>query len=73
MQAAQVKEYEFGTVLYMVMELSNSKWKLGFGNGAKLRRKSMAERERGRLMEKMAPDNYQTVFANYFWAVNKKD
>ncbi len=45
MQAAQVKEYEFGTVLYMVMELSNSKWKLGFGNGAKLRRKSMAARE----------------------------
>ncbi len=73
MQAAQAKGYEFGTVLYMVMELSNGKWKLGFGNGAKLRRKSVVARERGRLMEKVALDNYQTVFANYFWAVNKKD
>ena len=29
MQAAQVKAYESGAVLYMAMELSNSKWKLG--------------------------------------------
>ncbi len=64
MQAAQVKGYGFGTVLYMALELSNRKWKLGFGNGAKLRRKSMAARERGRLMEEVAPDNYQTGFTD---------
>ena len=57
----------------MAMELSNSKWKLGFGNGAKLRRKSMAARERGRLMEKVALDNYQTVFTDYDWTVNIQD
>ena len=62
MQAAQVKAYEVTAVLYMAMELSNRKWKLGFGNGAKLRRKSVAARERGRLGEKVALDNYQTVF-----------
>ena len=33
MQAAQIKAYEVGTVLYMAMELSNSKWKLGFDSG----------------------------------------
>ena len=64
MQAAQVKGYGFGTVLYMALELSNRKWKLGFGNGAKLRRKSMAARERGQLMEEVAPDNYQTGFTD---------
>ncbi len=50
MQAAQVKGYEVGTVLYMAMELSNSKWKLGFGNGSKLRRKSIDARDRQRLL-----------------------
>jgi len=54
MQAAQIKAYESGTVLYMAMELSNSKWKLGFGNGSKLRRKSIEARARGRLMEEVA-------------------
>ena len=54
MQAAQVKGYEVNTVLYMAMELSNSKWKLGFGNGAKLRRKSIEARDRQRLLEEVA-------------------
>ncbi len=54
MQAAQVKAYEVGTVLYMAMELSNSKWKLGFGNGAKLRRKSIEARDRKSLLEEVA-------------------
>ncbi len=54
MQAAQVKAYEVGTVLYMAMELSNSKWKLGFGNGAKLRRKSIEARDRKCLLEEVA-------------------
>jgi transposase len=54
MQAAQVKGYEVGTVLYMAMELSNSRWKLGFGNGAKLRRKSIKARDRKRLLEEVA-------------------
>lgn len=54
MQAAQVKAYEVGTVLYMAMELSNSKWKLGFGNGSKLRHKSIGARDRDRLLEEVA-------------------
>lgn len=54
MQAAQVKGYEVNTVLYMAMELSNSKWKLGFGNGAKLRRKSIDARDRQRCLEEVA-------------------
>jgi transposase len=54
MQAAQVKAYEVGTVLYMAMELSNSRWKLGFGNGAKLRRKSIKARDRKCLLEEVA-------------------
>lgn len=54
MQAAQVKAYESGTVLYMAMELSNSKWKLGFGNGSKLRRKSIGARDRQRCLEEVA-------------------
>ena len=54
MQAAQVKAYEVGTVLYMAMELSNSKWKLGFGNGAKLRRKTIEARDRSQLMQEVA-------------------
>jgi transposase len=54
MQAAQVKAYESGAVLYMAMELSNSKWKLGFGNGSKLRRKSIDARNRQRCLEEVA-------------------
>jgi transposase len=53
MQATQVKGYEVNTVLYMAMELSNSKWKLGFGNGSKLRRKSIDARDRQRLLEEV--------------------
>ncbi len=54
MQAAQVKGYEVNTVLYMAMELSNSKWKLGFGNGSKLRRKSIDARDRQCLLEEVS-------------------
>jgi transposase len=54
MQAAQVKGYEVNEVLYMAMELSNSKWKLGFGNGAKLRSKSIDARDRQRCLEEVA-------------------
>ncbi len=54
MQAAQVKAYESGAVLYMAMELSNSKWKLGFGNGSKVRRKSIEARERQRCLEEVS-------------------
>jgi transposase len=54
MQAAQVKGYESGAFLYMAMELSNSKWKLGFGNGSKLRRKSIDARNRQRCLEEVA-------------------
>ncbi len=54
MQATQVKAYESGRVLYMAMELSNKKWKLGFGNGSKIRRKSIAARDRQRCLEEVA-------------------
>ncbi len=54
MQAAQVKAYEVNTSLYMAMELSNSKWKLGFGNGTKIRRKSIDARDRQRCLEEVA-------------------
>ena len=50
MQATQIKGYEVNTVLYMAMELSNSKWKLGFGNGSKLRCKTIAARDRQSLL-----------------------
>lgn len=53
MQAAQVKAYESGAVLYMAMELSNRKWKLGFSNGSKLRRKSIEARDRRRCLEEV--------------------
>jgi len=53
MQAVQIEGYEVNTVLYMAMELSNSKWKLGFGNGSKLRRKSIDARDRQSLLEEV--------------------
>ena len=54
MQAAQIKSYEVGTVLYMAMELSNSRWKLGFGNATELRRKSIEARDRKCLLAEVA-------------------
>ncbi len=53
MQAAQVEGYEVNTTLYMAMELSNKKWKLGFGNGAKIRRKTIDARDRQRCLEEV--------------------
>lgn len=53
MQAAQRAGYEVGSVLYMAMELSNRKWKLAFGNGERMRRKSVDARERGALLEEV--------------------
>ena len=54
MQAAEERGYEAGSRLYMAMELSNKKWKLGFGNGSKMRRKSIEARDRERLLEEVA-------------------
>nr|VFK41461.1 MAG: hypothetical protein BECKSD772F_GA0070984_10929 [Candidatus Kentron sp. SD]VFK47253.1 MAG: hypothetical protein BECKSD772E_GA0070983_10909 [Candidatus Kentron sp. SD]VFK80249.1 MAG: hypothetical protein BECKSD772D_GA0070982_10969 [Candidatus Kentron sp. SD] len=34
----QSKDYSGKVVLYMAMELSNAKWKLGFSNGSRRRR-----------------------------------
>ncbi len=53
MQAVQPQAYESGTVLYMAMELSNSKWKLGFSNGQRMRRKSIDARDRRRLVSEV--------------------
>lgn len=54
MQATQVGAYEQGPVLYMAMELSNQRWKLGFSNGSKLRRKTIEARDRNRLLEEVS-------------------
>lgn len=53
MQAVQTQAYESEAVLYMAMELSNSKWKLGFSNGQRIRRKSIEARDRVRLLEEV--------------------
>ena len=53
MQAVQRPAYEAGTILYMAMELSNSKWKLGFSNGQRIRRKSIDARDCVRLVEEV--------------------
>lgn len=54
MQAAEDRGYEAVSVLYMAMELSNRKWKLGFSSGSRMRRKSVEARDRGRLLEEVA-------------------
>lgn len=54
MQAAEERGYEAGSVLYMAMELSNRKWKLGFSNGTKMRRKSIEARQQERLLEEVS-------------------
>jgi transposase len=38
----------------MAMELSNRKWKLGFSNGTRMRRKSVDARDRRRLLEEVS-------------------
>jgi transposase len=53
MQAVQRQGYEQEAVLYMAMELSNSSWTLGFGNGQRTRRKSIEARNRVRLIEEV--------------------
>lgn len=53
MQAAQERGYESGMVLYMAMELSNKRWKLGFSNGSKTRRKSVEARNQIQLLEEV--------------------
>ena len=40
--------------LYIAFELSNSKWKLAFGNGMKIRQKTIAARDLGALAEEIA-------------------
>jgi transposase len=59
MQAVQRQAYEAGTVLYMAMELSNSKWKLGFSNGQRIRRKSIEARDRFGLVKEVELARYQ--------------
>ncbi|MGI9302805.1 MAG: IS110 family transposase [Gammaproteobacteria bacterium] len=46
MQAAHSKEYyEQEAILYTAMELSNRKWKLGFSDGKKIRRRTIEARD----------------------------
>ncbi len=53
MQAALDRGYESGSVLYMALELSNRKWKLGFSNGLRMRCKSIEARDQARLLEEV--------------------
>ena len=53
MQATQIAGYEVGTVMYMAMELSNRRWKLGFSNGRRQRHKSIDARDRQQLLDEV--------------------
>lgn len=53
MQAA-VKGYVEEEVLYIAMELSQRRWRLGFSNGDKIRQKSIEARNRGAFLEQVA-------------------
>lgn len=53
-QAAQVTGYELGEVLYMAMELSNRRWRLGFSNGRKNRQKSVEARDRRSVLREVS-------------------
>lgn len=54
MQAAEGRGYGRGEALYMAMELSNSRWKLGFSDGRGFRRKSIEARAKAHLLEEVA-------------------
>lgn len=54
MQATQVKAYEAGTALYMAMELSNRRWRLGFSDGSRRRQRSVEARNRLAVLEEVA-------------------
>lgn len=54
MQAAQVTGYEVEPALYMAMELSNRRWKLGFSNGSRQRRKTIAARDQQGLLAEVS-------------------
>jgi len=54
MQAVQQQGYESATVLYMAMELSHRKWKLGFSNGQRIRRKTIEARNCQQLLDEVA-------------------
>jgi len=54
MQAAEGRGYGCGDALYMAMELSNSRWKLGFSDGRGCRRKSIEARAKAGLLDEVA-------------------
>ena len=54
MQAARFAGYESGKVLYMAMELSNRRWRLGFSNGSKNRQKTVEARDLGATLKEIA-------------------
>lgn len=54
MQAARIKGYEVGTILYMAIELSNRRWKLGFSNGSRQRHRSIDARDRQQFLREVA-------------------
>jgi transposase len=53
-QAAQVAGYEAGETLYMAMELSSRRWRLGFSNGSKSRQKTVQAGDRGAVHREIA-------------------
>nr|VFK80921.1 MAG: Transposase [Candidatus Kentron sp. SD] len=50
----QSKDYSGKAVLYMSMELSNAKWKLGFSNGSKERVVNLEARDRFELFRQIS-------------------
>jgi transposase len=53
-QAAQATGYEAGQVLYMALELSSRRWRLGFSNGRKNRQKSVEAGNRGSVLKEVS-------------------
>ncbi|MBT8421114.1 MAG: IS110 family transposase [Gammaproteobacteria bacterium] len=53
-EVLQRKDYTGGRVLYMAMELSNAKWKLGFGNGSNERIVTIAAGDQGELLKQIS-------------------
>lgn len=53
-QAARKAGYEGGEVLYMAMELSNRRWRLGFSNGVKNRQKAVDAADLGGVLREIA-------------------
>jgi hypothetical protein len=46
-----------GQTLYMALELSNRKWKLGFSDGSKCRQRTITAGDQAAILAQTAPGN----------------